>query len=110
MATLSCSQVTSSCGKIKILFGRREVKALPAVDLAQRNLSACQQSPEEHASGLSAGQHALGLDPPLELLMQAFDGIGGTDRTPLLGWEAQEGEEPFSRLFQTVGDGSATHA
>jgi hypothetical protein len=47
----------------------------PTVYFAHRNLAAGEQGPEQHASGLGAGQQALRLDPPLELLVQAFDGV-----------------------------------
>jgi hypothetical protein len=64
----------------------------PTIDFAHGDLTAGKQGPEQHACRLGARQQALRLDPPLELLVQAFDGIGGADRAPLLLREAQKGE------------------
>src|SRR5882672_12082098 len=107
---VSIWQTTRSGSLNKSLLSRGDVKALPAVDLAQRDLTAGHQGPEEHASGGGAGQQALCLDAALELFVQSLDGIGGADRAPLLGWEAQEGEEQLPGLLQTVGDGAALEA
>src|SRR5260370_10644129 len=65
------------------------MQALPAVDLAQRDLTAGNERPEERASGFGARQQTLGLDAPLELLVQPFDGVGGSDRAPLARRGAQ---------------------
>ena len=46
----------------------------------------------------------MGLDPSAELLVQAFDGVGGPRRLPLCRIEPGEGEEPGSGLFQAIGD------
>src|SRR5882724_4325660 len=100
---VSIWQTTRSGSLNKSLLSRGDVKALPAVDLAQRDLTAGHQGPEEHASGGGAGQQALCLDAALELFMQALDGIGGADRAPLLEREAQEGEELLAGFLQTVG-------
>jgi hypothetical protein len=102
--------VIGLCDQIKNLLGRGDIQGPPAVDFAQRDLPADQQRPEQHASGIRAGQHALGLDAPLELLVQPLDGVGGADGLPLVAWEAQEGEEFFARFFQAVGDRAATRA
>lgn len=75
MAIISGDQVIGSCDQIKNLLGRSDVKSFPAVDLAKRDLPACQQSPEEHAGGFGAGQQALRLDAPLEFFVQALDGM-----------------------------------
>ncbi len=45
---------------------------------------------------------ALGLDPSLELFMQAFDGVCRAQGSPLRGRIAQESEQPFSGFFQAV--------
>ena len=107
LTVISSDEVNGSSDKIKNLLGRGDVKASPTVDLAECNLPACQQGPEEHAGGFGAGRHALSLDAPLELLMQALDGIRGANRLPLLVREAQEGEELVSGLFEAVSNRAA---
>jgi len=67
VARLSIWQTTLSGRLNKRLLSGGAVQALPAVDLAQRDLSAGHQGPEEHASGGGAGRQALGLDAALEL-------------------------------------------
>src|SRR5206468_4916042 len=62
-----------SGGEVKLARGPGE--ALPAVDLAQGDLAGREQCPEQHRGGLGAGQDALRLDAPLELLVQALDGV-----------------------------------
>src|SRR6516225_11425630 len=83
MAVISGGDVIGLCDQIKNLLGRGDIQGPPAVDFAQRDLPADQQRPEQHASGIRAGQHALGLDAPLELLVQPLDGVGGADGLPL---------------------------
>ena len=41
------------------------VKRLPAIDLAQRDLSAREQRPKHHAGRIRTRQHALRLDAPV---------------------------------------------
>ena len=50
-------------------------KAPPAVDFAHCDLTRSQQSAEQHRRGFRRGQHGLGLDSPLELFMQTFNGV-----------------------------------
>ncbi len=81
------------------------MQALPAIDFAQRDLTAGQQRPEQHAGGFGAVQHALDLDAALELLVQRLNGVGSADGLSLLWREAQEGEQfspASSRLSATV--------
>ena len=54
--------------------GRNE--GWPAVDLSHGDLARGEQRPEQHGRGRRRGQDGLGLDPPLELLMQPLDRIG----------------------------------
>src|SRR5271170_2404610 len=49
----------------------------------------------------------LRLDPPLEFLVQTFDGVRGSDRLPLALREARESEQSVACFFQAVGDGAA---
>src|SRR6516162_8071655 len=63
-------------GKINRLVGELLGQGLPAVDFAHCDLTAGEQSPEQHGCGLSRREDCLGLDPALELLMQPFDGVG----------------------------------
>jgi hypothetical protein len=49
------------------LTGRLLGEALPTVYLAHRDLARSQQGPERHRGSFRGRQHALGLDPPLEL-------------------------------------------
>ena len=44
----------------------------------------------------------MGLDPSLELFMQAFNGVCRAQGSPLRGRIAQEGEQPFSGFFLAV--------
>src|SRR6266567_2789105 len=52
------------------------------------------------------GQHGLGLDPSLELLMEAFDRVCGARAPPLARWQASEGEQAIARFLQAVGGGA----
>jgi hypothetical protein len=107
MAVISDGQGIDSSDQIKYLHGMGDVQGVPAVDFGERDLTAGEQRPEQHAGRLGAGQHALGLDAALELFMQPLDGVGGADGLPLAVREAQEGEELFTCLFQAVGDRAA---
>ncbi len=66
--------VTQSCGEVKRLLDRGLVEGLPAIDLAHGDLPRGHQGPEQHGRRFRVGQRALGLDPALELPVQAFDG------------------------------------
>ncbi len=48
-----------------------DMEGVPAVDPSQGDLAAGQQGPEQHGRRFGCGQDALGLDPALELLVQA---------------------------------------
>src|SRR5947209_6630856 len=100
-------RVIGSGGAVKGLVNGSDVQGVPAIDPAQGDLAAGEQSPEQHAGGFSAWQQALRLDPPLELLVQTLDGIRGSDRLPLLRRIAQEREQLRSGLFQTISHGRA---
>jgi hypothetical protein len=56
-----------SGGEVKV--GGRALEGLPTVDPAHGDLTRGEERPEQHGGGLGAGQQALGLDPPLELLV-----------------------------------------
>src|SRR3954465_2088917 len=90
-----------------ILINGSNVQGIPAIDPAQGDLAAGEQRPEQHAGGLGARQQALRLDPPLELLVQPFNGIRGSDRFPLFRRIAREREQSWSGLFQTISRGRA---
>src|SRR3954464_11838734 len=45
----------------------------------------------------------FGLDPPLELLVQPLDRIGGPGRLPLRGRQPRERKQRLARLLQAVG-------
>src|ERR1700678_3384357 len=77
------------------------------MDLSHHDLSRGQQCPEEHGGRFSARQDGLRLDPPLEFLVQTFDGVRGSDRLPLALREARESEQSVACFFQAVGDGAA---
>jgi hypothetical protein len=66
-----------------------------------------EQSPEQHRGGFRRWQNGLRFDPAFELFMQAFDGVGGSDRFPLALREAGEGKQFVAGLLQTVGYGAA---
>jgi hypothetical protein len=53
---ISWPEVIWSCGEVKRLLGRSDVKALPSVNFAHGDLTASEQGPEQHAVGLGAGQ------------------------------------------------------
>ena len=56
--------------EVNRLVGELVGQDLPTVDFAHGDLTAGQQSPEQHGCGLGRGQDCLGFDPALELLMQ----------------------------------------
>jgi hypothetical protein len=97
-------EVIGSCSQVNLLiawFGRER---LPAVDFAHGDLTRRHERPEQHGRGIGRGQHGLGLDPPLELLMQALDRIGCSGALPLAWRQAGEREEALARLLQAVGE------
>ena len=51
------------------------VKRLPAIDLAQRDLAAREQSPKHHACRVRTRQYTQRLDTSLELLVQPLAGL-----------------------------------
>src|ERR1700752_4816347 len=53
-------------------------EGLPAIDLSHDDLSRRQQRPEQHGRGVGRWQDGLGFDASFELLVQAFDGVGGS--------------------------------
>jgi hypothetical protein len=78
-------------------------EVLPSVDLAHGDLGGSEQRPEQHGGGFGAGQHGLGLDPALELLVQALDRVRGSYRLPLARREADESEEFVAGLRGETG-------
>ena len=85
--------VIQSCGEVKRLVGCGLVEGLPTIDAAHGNLPRGHQGPEQHGRRFRVGQRALGLDPTLELSVQAFDGVGGAQGLPLPRRIAEEGEQ-----------------
>ncbi len=63
-------------GQVKRLLLWLDMEGVPAVDPSQGDLAASQQGPEQHAGRFGCGQDALGLDPALELLVEALDRSG----------------------------------
>jgi hypothetical protein len=61
----------------------------------------------QKSGGFGARHDGLRLDPSLEFLMQAFDGVRGPDRFSLALREAGESEQSVARFLQAVGDGAA---
>src|SRR3954454_1810427 len=106
----SCSserhEVTGSGRECNGLIVERRAEGLPAVDLPHLDLARGKQRPEQHGSGLCRGQDGLGLHPSLELLVQAFDGVGGPRALPLARWQSREGEQLVASLLQAVGNGA----
>jgi hypothetical protein len=51
-----------------------------------------------------SAEDGLGLDPPLELLVQALGGVGGPRRLALARGQAGEGEQPLAGLLEAVGN------
>jgi len=71
------------CGEFNWLSDRFGGEGLPSIDFAHVDLSRCQQRPEQHGRGVGGWQHGLGFDASFELLVQAFDGVGGSCALPL---------------------------
>ena len=92
------------------MIGGLVSEALPSVDLAQGDLGGSEQRPEQHGGGFGVGQHGLGLDPALELLVQALDCVRGSYRLPLARREAGESEEFVAGLLQAVAARAAFEA
>src|SRR5229473_6364919 len=80
---LQRDEVIVSCGKVNRLVRTFLFNALPAIYFSHRDLPGRQQRPEQHRRRLCRWQNSLRLDASLELLMQAFDCVGRTDRAPL---------------------------
>ena len=79
---------------------------MPSINLAHVDLTGTQQCPEQHGCSVGRWQHGLRLDPPLELLVQPLDGIGGARAPPLTGRQPPEGEQPVAGFLQAIGDGA----
>jgi len=96
-----------SCGAVKGGVGDGLRQGFPAVDLSHDDLARCHQRPEQHWHGFGAWQDGLSLDAAAEFLVETLDCVCGPGRFPLAFWQAREGEELVSGLFQAVGDGFA---
>src|SRR6516162_6853843 len=72
-----------SSSEVNCLVSEFLTERLPSVDLAHGDLARSKQCPEQHRRGLGGRQYRLGLDAALELLMEAFDRVGGTRALPL---------------------------
>jgi hypothetical protein len=57
------------------VIGRPLGEAFPSVDLSHNDLPRGQQSPERHRGGFRARHSGLGLDPSLDFLVEALDGV-----------------------------------
>ena len=77
---------------------------MPAVEAAQRNLAAAQESEEQEQHGLFTGQRSLGFGPPAKLLVDPFQRIGGAQRFPLRARETGKGEEFVAGLLEAGTD------
>ena len=66
----------ASGGQVKRLLIWLDMEGVPAVGPSQGDLAAGQQGPKQHGRRFGCGQDALGLDPALELLVQALDRVG----------------------------------
>src|SRR5829696_1770444 len=88
------------------LIGAGRGDGLPAVDPPHMDLARREQRPEQHRGAFCRGQDGLGFDPALELLVQAFDGIGGARALPLARGQPRECEQVAAGFLQAVGDGA----
>jgi hypothetical protein len=78
-------------------------ESLPSVDFAHCDLTGREQRPKQHGCGLGRGQHRLGFDPTLELLMEPFDSVGCACAFPLAAGQPGKGEEPVTGFLEAVG-------
>src|SRR6266700_4860419 len=78
--------------------------------VSQMNLATARWRPhagyEQHCSGFGGRQHGLRLDPPLELLVQPLDRVGGARALPLFLRQAGEAEQACARFLKAVGHGT----
>jgi hypothetical protein len=93
-----------SSSEVNRLGGEFLGQGLPSVDFAHDDLTSGEQCPEQHGCGLGGGQHRLGLDAALEVLMEPFDRVGGARALPLAERQLGKGEEPLTGLLEAVGD------
>src|ERR1700760_1435094 len=92
-----------SGSEVNWVIGGVVAEGLPSIDASHDDLTGGEQGPEQHGSGLGGGQHGLGFDPPLKLLMEPFDRVGGPRAFPLAGRQSGKGEEPVPGLLEAVG-------
>src|SRR5271167_3622705 len=102
-AFLRLAEDIGSCNAVNRLVSGLVGEGLPSVDFAHRDLTGGEQRPEQHGCGLGRRQHRLGLDAALELLVEAFDCVGGTRTLPLADGQPGEGEQPVTGLLEAVG-------
>ena len=64
-------------------------------------------SAQNNIAAVSAdGQHGLGFDPSLELLVETLDRVCCPRAAPLGRWRASESEEAVASFLQAVRDGA----
>src|SRR5712691_5524183 len=81
---------------------RREFRV--AVDLAQPDLPRRHETEEQADGGVLGRQRPLRLDPSAELLIQALNGVRGSERLPLRLGETEEGEQLVAAFLQAPPD------
>src|ERR1700751_4776689 len=89
-----------SGSEVNRVIGEVLAEGLPSIDASHDDLTGSEQGPEQHGSGLGGGQHGLSFDPPLKLLMEPFDRVGGPRAFPLAGRQSGKGEEPVTGLLE----------
>src|SRR5262249_26231650 len=95
-----------SRSKIYRLIEELSGERVPTIDLAHADLAGGEQRPQQHGRGVHRWQHRLRFDSSLELLVQSFNGVGGTSATPLTERQPREREEPVAGFLQAVRDGT----
>ena len=92
-----------SGSEVNQVIGDVLTRSLPSIDASHDDLTGGEQGPEQHGGGLGGGQHGLGFDPTLELLVEPFDGVGGARAFPLAGRQSGKAEEPVPGFLEAVG-------
>jgi hypothetical protein len=71
-------EVSCSSGAVNRLSAGLD-KRRPAIDFPEHDLARSEKRPEQHRCGFRRRQHALRLDPALELQVQPLDGVRRQD-------------------------------
>jgi len=80
---------------------------LVAIDLAHGDLAGGDEAVEQDDGGVLGGKRALGLHPTAKLLIEALDGVGGAQASPLLRRESVEGQQLVAALGEAGDDAGA---